>query len=173
MPARSTPPYLNLDRAAYPWKPGVNYRGRPARYRIGKGEQGVLICEPYKSEIAPHWRFKTPVIAKRNTKAIYKMFVAYLDADEFVGADLARKFLQMGYTRARRYANYKGGRKYEKEDGYRQKPRGTGDPEKAESAAIFYEYWKKAEAEKRYAVQKKEWKDRYGFLLHLRSWWLR
>jgi hypothetical protein len=97
--------------------------------------------------------FKTPVIAKRSAKAIYKMFVA---VDEFVGADLARKFLQMGYTRARRYANYKGGLKYDKEDGYRPKPRGKGDPEKAESAAIFYEYWKKAGTEKRYVAQKKE-----------------
>lgn len=29
-----------------------------------------------------------------------------------MGADNARKFLQMGMTRAARYANYKGGRKY-------------------------------------------------------------
>ncbi|MFF5380932.1 DUF4385 family protein [Pedobacter suwonensis] len=27
---------------------------------------------------------------------------------------MARKYLQMGYTRARRYANYKGGKKYDK-----------------------------------------------------------
>ena len=71
------------------------------------------------------------------------MFIAYLD-DDFVGADMARKFFQMGYTRARRHANYKGGRK------------------KAESAAIFYEYWKKAESEKRYAAQKRAWKGSIG-----------
>ena len=100
MPARMTPSYLNFDKAAYPWKPGIDYRARPKRYRVGKGEQGVLICEPYKSEIAPHWRFKTPAMAKRSAKAIFKMFIAYLDDDNFVGADMARKFLQMGYTRA-------------------------------------------------------------------------
>ena len=119
MPAKATPSYLNFDKAAYPWKPGIDYRARPKRYRVGKGEQGVLICEPYKSEIAPHWRFKTPAIAKRSAKAIYKMFIAYLDDDDFVGADMARKFLQMGYTRARRYANYKGGRKYDKDNDYK------------------------------------------------------
>ena len=32
---------------------------------------------------------------------------------------MARKFIQMGYTRARRYTNYKGGRKYN-EDGTTQ-----------------------------------------------------
>jgi Domain of unknown function (DUF4385) len=29
---------------------------------------------------------------------------------------MARKFLQMGWTRATRYANHKGGRKYDKEN---------------------------------------------------------
>jgi Domain of unknown function (DUF4385) len=134
MPAKVKPSYLNFNKAAYPWKPGINYRSRPKRYCVGKGEQRVLICEPYKSEIAPHWRFKTPAIATRSARSIYKMFVAYLDNDEFVGADLARKFLQMGYTRARRYANYKGGQKYDKDDNYKLKECGTGEPEKAVSA---------------------------------------
>ena len=40
------------------------------------------------------------------------MFLDYLEQDDFVGADMARKFLQMGYTRSRRYANHKSGRKY-------------------------------------------------------------
>ncbi len=34
-------------------------------YRVGKGEQGVLICQPYKNEILPYWKFKTPEIAKK------------------------------------------------------------------------------------------------------------
>jgi len=37
-----------------------------------------------------------------SAKAIYTMFLEYLEDDDFVGADMARKFLQMGYTRARR-----------------------------------------------------------------------
>ena len=162
MPAKAKPSYVSFDNVSYPWKASVNYRARPRKYRVGKGEQGVLICEPYKSELAPHWRFKTPAIAKKSAKTIFRMFLAYLDGGDFVGADMARKFLQMGYTRARRYANYKGGRKYDKNDDYNVKERGTGDPAKAESAAIFYEYWKKAEAEKRYAGQKKAWKDSLG-----------
>ena len=40
------------------------------------------------------------------------MFLSYRAEDDFVGMDMARKFLQMGYTRARRYANHKSGRKY-------------------------------------------------------------
>src|ERR1700712_1995107 len=162
MAAKAKPSYLAFDKAAHPWKAGIDYRARPNRYRVGKGEQGLLIWEPYKSELTPHWRFKTAAIAKRSAAKIHRMLKGYLDRDDFVGADMARKFLQMGYTRARRYANYKGGRKYDKNAGYALNERGTGDPEKAESAAIFYEVWKKAEAEPRYAVQKKEWKGRYG-----------
>lgn len=162
MIANAKPSYLTFDKAAYPWKPNINYRVRSKLYRVGRGEQGVLICEPYKSEITPHWRFKTPAIARRSAKKIFRMFKAYLNQSDFVGADMARKFLQMGYTRARRYANYKGGRKYDKDAGYALKERGTGDPEKAESAAVFYEFWKMAEAEPRYAAQKKYWKGRFG-----------
>jgi hypothetical protein len=82
------------------------------------GEQGVLICEPYKSEIGPNWRFKTKEIAKISADKIYDQFLHYLKIGEFVGADIARKYLQMGYTRARRYANYKGGKKYDADHDY-------------------------------------------------------
>jgi hypothetical protein len=46
----------------------INFRDRPDLYRVGKGEQGVLLVEPYKSEILPHWRFKTPEIAQKSIK---------------------------------------------------------------------------------------------------------
>ena len=156
------PTYLDFDKAAYAWQPDVDYREHPERYRVGKGEQGVLICEPYKSELAPHWRFKTPAVAKRSSAKLYRMFKAYVKGDDFVGADLARKFQQMGYTRARRYANYRSGRKYDKERDYAPLERGTGDAEKAESAAIFYEAWRKAEADVIYAAMKKAWKAKLG-----------
>ena len=110
---------------------------RPDLYRIGKGEQGVLLVEPYKSEILPHWRFKTVAEAWKSSVKIYGLFRAYLKAKDFVGADMARKFLQMGWTRARRYANHKGGRKYDKASG-EELPR-VLDDEKAEAAAVFYE----------------------------------
>ena len=131
-------------------------------YRVGKGEQGVLICEPYKSEIGRHWRFKTKAIAEESSLKIQAMFHEYLKDGEFVGADMARKYLQMGYTRARRYANYKGGKKYDAAHHYEQLERGTGDPEKAEAAKVFYERYKAVEANPQYAVLKKQWKHARG-----------
>jgi len=162
-PLRSRrPSHLSFDGRAYPWKADIDYRRHPEQYRVGKGEQGVLICNPYKSEIGKHWRFKTPEIARKSSAKILTMFRRYMREDDFVGADMARKFLQMGYTRARRYANYKGGRKYDKQQAYALQPRGTGEAGKALSAEVFYRAWKAAEANERYASQKAAWKKMYG-----------
>ena len=156
------PSYLNFDKSAYAWWPDVDYRAHPDLYKVGKGEQGVLICQPYKSEIGQHWRFKTEVIAKESSQLIFKMFLNYLEKQEFVGADMARKYLQMGFTRARRYANYKGGHKYNKEHNYETLPKGTGEDEKARAAAVFFTKWKEAENNAVYKALKTEWKKVNG-----------
>ncbi len=145
------PRYERLPNYYGPELAGTDFRAHPEKYRIGKGEQGVLMVEPYKSEILPHWRFRTPEVARESSEKIYALFLAYLANDDFVGADMARKFLQMGFTRSRRYANHKSGRKYarnpqleptaEAEKAARKKlllPQET-DPVKAASAEIFRE----------------------------------
>ena len=162
MTKQQKPSYINFDNESYPWKSDIDYQKYPEKYRVGKGEQGVLICEPYKTEIGQHWRFKNPEVATKSSDTIYNLFKLYIEDSNFVGADMARKFLQMGYTRSRRYANYKGGKKYDKENNYAELERGTGEQKKAESAAIFYKKWKDAEADPAYAQMKKEWKRRLG-----------
>jgi hypothetical protein len=137
----------------------IDFRKHPELYRIGKGEQGVLLVEPYKSEILPYWRFKTPPIARRSANKIYRMFVEYKAREDFVGMDMARKFLQMGYTRARRYANHRSGRKYA-QGGKEILPR-EEDPVKAESAKLFYEKWQKAREDKKYLELKKMHREMY------------
>ncbi|MEH1852984.1 MAG: DUF4385 domain-containing protein [Nostoc sp.] len=132
----------------------IDFRQHPELYRVGKGEQGVLLVEPYKSEILPYWRFKTPEIARESSEKIYEMFLDYLDKDDFVGADMARKFIQMGYTRSRRYANHKSGRKYkqnsETSDAKKEILPYEVDPVKAESAAIFKAKWLQAKTNEKY-----------------------
>ncbi len=139
----------------------IDFRSSPELYRVGKGEQGVLLVEPYKSEILPYWRFKTPAIARESSEKIYEMFLEYLQQDDLVGADMARKFLQMGYTRSRRYANHKSGRKY-KQNPQKESSKEAQinarqgilpnevDPVKAESAAIFKEKWMQAKTNETY-----------------------
>ena len=83
-------------------------------YRIGRGEQGVLLVRPYTNDICSHWRFKTPQEAVVSSNKIYAMYLDYKDEKDFIGMDMCRKFLEMGFTRARRYANHNSGRKYKK-----------------------------------------------------------
>lgn len=135
----------------------INFRKNPELYRVGKGEQGVLLVEPYKSEILPHWRFKSPDIARQSSQEIYELFLDYLQQNDFVGADMARKFLQMGYTRSRRYANHKSGKKYQQiqpsqavQGQARNVLPNVPDPVKAECAAIFKEKWTQAKTNETY-----------------------
>jgi hypothetical protein len=142
-----------------PFDYSLNYQQLDLRewrelYRVGKGEQGVLLVEPYKSEILPHWRFKTVTDARKSSRKIYRMFLDYLKAGDFPGADMARKFLQMGWTRARRYANHKGGRKYAPKT--RELLPRSEDKEKAAAAAIFYEKYVAARENAEYQRQKQE-----------------
>ena len=138
----------------------LDLRKQPELYRVGKGEQGVLLVEPYKSEIVQHWRFKTPDIARESSEKIYQLFLEYKRHKDFVGMDMARKFLQMGITRARRYANHPSGRKYKK--GTREIiPIEKIDEEKAESARIFSEKYYLAKNDAVYQQLMKEHKRKY------------
>ncbi len=72
---------------------GIDFRMRPELYRVGRGEEGVFHVEPYKSELLPLWRFRTPEVARASTDAIYARFLEYRAAGDFVGMDMARKYL--------------------------------------------------------------------------------
>lgn len=149
----------------------LNLREQPDLYRTGVGEQGVLLVEPYKSEILPSWRFKTPEIAKKSSAAIYQLFLQYKKQRDFVGMDMARKFLQMGYTRSRRYANHKSGKKYDGPVPQNKKSQSGAhgrlllpkqeDLLKAESAAIFYKAWQKVREDKIYQIMLLQHKQLY------------
>lgn len=137
----------------------TDFRQHPELYQVGRGEQGVLLVEPYKSEILPWWRYKDPESAQKSAEKIYALFEAYREKDDFVGMDMARKFIQMGYTRARRYANYKGGKKYDEK---RQlMPRGN-DPVKAAAAAVFKTWWDRIREDEDYLRRKKAHQEKWG-----------
>ena len=132
----------------------VDYRRHPELYRVGRGEQGVFRVHPYKDELLPLWRFKTPDEARASAAAIRAKYDEYKRTGEFVGMDVARKYLQMGYTRATRYARHTGGRKYAA-DGI-VLPRTAADPVKAASAAIFREALDAVLADPDYVRMKEE-----------------
>lgn len=136
---------------AYPYE-GVDLRDHPEAYRIGRGEQGVFHAEPYKSELLPLWGFKDEETARGSSSAIWEKFLEYRENGDFVGMDVARKYLQMGYTRSRRYAKYRGGKK--------SRPLEKEDSVKALSAKIFHEKWRRAAEDKEYLRLKEDHRRR-------------
>ncbi len=142
--AAKGPIRLRAVRAA-----ALDYRRHPDRYRIGRGEEGVLTVEPYKSELLPLWRFRTAAVAESSARALRERFEKYAAEGDFVGMDMARKYLQMGWTRARRYANHKGGRKWAKGEVRTVLPL-EHDEEKARAAAIFKRVYDEVRADPRY-----------------------
>ena len=128
-------------------------------YRIGRGEQGVLLVRPYTDDICAHWRFIDETAARKSSTKIYEMFLGFKAKRDFIGMDMARKFLEMGFTRARRYANHSSGRKYDKMSGkIRPQEHDWRTNTKAKSAAIFKKVRDKAAYDSEYKEMRKEWR---------------
>ncbi|KAL8670535.1 MAG: hypothetical protein Q9168_004932 [Polycauliona sp. 1 TL-2023] len=134
-------------------------------YRIGRGEQGVLTFEPYKSALLPHWKFRTVPIAKASSQSLWDRFLQYDVEDDFVGMDMARKFIQMGMTRAKRYANHKGGRKYDAKGKELAKSTGHKDmKDKEQASQVFREVWENCKKHDGYVLKKE------AFLAEQKAW---
>ena len=129
-------------------------------YRIGRGEQGVLLVRPYTDDICAHWRFVDEAAARNSSATIYKMFLGFKTKRDFIGMDMARKFLEMGFTRARRYANHSSGRKYDQVSGkVRPQEKDWRTNEKAKAAAVFKEVRDLAAYDQTYQQMRKDWRS--------------
>ena len=138
----------------------LNFRKPEVRklYRIGRGEQGVLLVRPYTNIICRNWRFKTPKIAEKSAVTIYHMYRGFRALRDFIGMDMCRKFLEMGFTRARRYANHRDGKKYK--DGKilpQEKDAMTCD--KAKSATIFKTFRDMVTKYPKYQSMRADWRE--------------
>ena len=127
-------------------------------YRIGRGEQGVLLVRPYTNDICAHWRFVDESTADKSSHKIYEMFCEYKRKKDFIGMDMARKFLEMGFTRARRYANHASGRKYGQNRKVQPQESDWKVNEKAKAAAVFKVVRDKAAYDPTYQQMRKEWR---------------
>ena len=151
------PTYVDFDYDNYKWKSNIDYRKNPHLYEIGRGQQGVLTCQPYKSELHPLWRFKTPEEAQLSCNLIYIKFLEYIEQGDFVGADMAKKYLHMGFTRSRRYWNHSSGKKWTRENGkWEILPKDHNVERFFRSSNIFKDYWKLARENEDYRKMKKE-----------------
>ncbi len=138
----------------------ILFRPNDNRYRIGRGEQGVLLVRPYTDVICRHWRFKTLKEAKVSSQKIFDMYLDYRIQKDFVGMDMCRKFLEMGFTRARRYANHKDGKKYDKDGKILPQEKDWATSEKAKSARRFKDFRDLVTQDEFYISMRKEWRDK-------------
>ena len=136
----------------------IQFKPNDKRYRIGRGEQGVLLVRPYTNDICKHWRFKTHNEAVISSQKIFNMYLEYRNKKDFVGMDMCRKFLEMGFTRARRYANHKDGRKY-KNGKVLPQEKDWATSEKARSAKRFKTYRDLVTKDEFYIQLRKEWRN--------------
>ena len=128
------------------------------RYRIGRGEQGVLLVRPYTNDICKHWRFKTPSEATVSSKKILTLYDKYKKQKDFVGMDMCRKFLEMGFTRARRYANHKDGNKYDDFGNIKPIAKDFLISDKAKSAKVFLQARSRVTKDPIYIKMRKAWR---------------
>ena len=128
-------------------------------YRIGRGEQGVLLVRPYTNVICDYWRFKTPDEAVESANHIFGMYLDYRDEKDFIGMDMCRKFLEMGFTRARRYANHNSGKKYDSEGNVRPQEPDHATSKYAKSATIFKKVRDIVAKNETYVKMRKQWRS--------------
>ena len=136
----------------------ILFKPNDTRYRIVRGEQGVLLVRPYTNDICKHWKFKTPYVAQQSAQKIFDLYLDYRCNKDFVGMDMCRKFLEMGFTRARRYANHKDGKKY-KDGKILPQEKDALTSQKAISARIFKTYRDLCTTDEYYIQLRKKWRD--------------
>ena len=137
----------------------ILFKPNDKRYRIGRGEQGVLLVRPYTNDICKHWRFKSLDEAKESASTIFNLYLKYRKQKDFVGMDMCRKFLEMGFTRARRYANHRDGKKYDKFRNVKPQEKDALTCDKAISATIFKKIRDKVTKDKTYQTMRKQWRE--------------
>ncbi len=139
----------------------LDFRANPGRYRPTDDEQGVFKIEPYKSELLPLWTIADLEGAAEAAVAIRDRYEEYRDREEFVGMDLARKYLRMGWTRALRYAKYPGGKKYD-DDGTEREPREWYDEEKHAISQVYRDHLDAVREDSEYDRLRKRHEWQYG-----------
>ena len=72
---------------------------------------------------------------------------------------MARKFLEMGFTRARRYANHKDGKKYDSKGQVRPQEKDWATSDKAKSAKIFKDARRRVTDDPKYINMRKQWRQ--------------
>ena len=86
------------------------------------------------------------------------MYRGFRSLKDFIGMDMCRKFLEMGFTRARRYANHRDGKKY-KNGKILPQEEDAMTCDKAMSANIFKIFRDKVTKDPTYKSMRTNWRE--------------
>ena len=131
----------------------IDYKKNPEEYSVSKGVSGVFSVSPYKDQIIKHFTFKNIEQSKASAEKIYNMFEEYRDKKDFVGMDMARKFLELGYLQSLRFSKFSGGKKYTKSGNLKRSS--YKEKEKLEISNVYKSYLDKANSDKVYKSLKR------------------
>ena len=88
--------FLKILESAKRWDHTINYQENPFLYTYTDDCKGMYTCNPYKEELLQLWKFLKKDSASQTAKDLYSYFLKMLEKKDFVGADLARKYILAG-----------------------------------------------------------------------------
>lgn len=89
----------------------IDYSKNPDKYISTRNSQGVYIVEPYKSDLLPIFKFSSPEKSKRSASRLFNKFLDYKKDNDFVGMDMVRKYLQLGFNLSSRFSKFASGKR--------------------------------------------------------------
>ena len=99
----------------------------------------------YKEEMKRYLKWNTPIEAESSSDKLLELFHNYLDEEDFVGADEAKRHLHMGFTRVKPYTLNTG-----VIEGDSEVEQDWDAVDKARGGRIFYHRWKEAQQNPKY-----------------------
>tara|TARA_R110001583_G_scaffold27302_11_gene97807 strand:- start:12703 stop:13179 length:477 start_codon:yes stop_codon:yes gene_type:complete len=131
----------------------INYKKHPDEYDISTGVSGVFSVSPYKNQLIKYFTFKSLEQSRKSAKSLYKKFKLYRGKMDFVGMDMTRKFLELGYLQSLRFSKFPGGKKYTKSGSVRRV--NYKQDEKLEISKIYKRYLNLVNSDRIYKSSKR------------------
>lgn len=91
--------FIKLMEKSKKWDHNINYQENRLLYPYTLGFDGMYTCNPYKDKFLKIWKFTSKSSARESAKNIYDEFLIHLNNEDFIGCDMARKYLQAGYQK--------------------------------------------------------------------------
>jgi hypothetical protein len=77
----------------------INYKQNPEFYVYTSNTTSMLNVEPYNNKLFSILKYKTLIDLNESIKILYDYFLEYIQTNDYIGADMVRKYLQFILTK--------------------------------------------------------------------------